>query len=358
MLHFNKNTIKYKYKKAESEDMFTIHVVNSVKGGCGKSTFCLFLENYLLKKKEEYENKMKKQKAEDELIYHDPIIVDLDLSGSSWYRNNKEFLRNKNVKFIGDLIDDFGRYIKKEYIFQINESITENDSSKGMEEIVLAERILEIVMADPEEAGKIKDEQLDLFENSICRLIEALEAKGKTDIILDMPPGYEDYTERIVKHLLFDLSSPLYKKYVIPGSNKTEYKVKFYMMSCIDGSMEGNAKYISDFYTKASYSAVVENLDKDEIYFIINDIQDAYKNFKNEVDSDYNTLKANVHNNLSKIYSFDISHLFVIKHLDSKSFDNVIEAILNGSNATKKYLNVMKSDIDVFDFIIKQIIKN
>lgn len=332
--------------------MFTIHVVNSVKGGCGKSTFCLFLENYLLEKQENYAKETDEYKKKN-LVNHNPIIIDLDLSGSSWYRNNKKFIKRKDVKFIDDLIEDFNRNIKREYIFSIEEGITD----KECPETVKKTRILEIVMADPDRAGSIKDEELDLFENSICRLIQALVDKGKTDIILDMPPGYEDYTERIVKHLLFDLSSPLYKKYVIPKSNKTEYEVKIYMLSGIDGAMEGNAKYINDFYTKANYSAVAENLKANNTYFIFNDFQNAYKNFETN-DSEYKVLIKNVSENLKRTYMFDSSRLFVIKYLDSASFDNIIEAIINAFPSEKKYLNITEPDIEIFYSVFDEIFIN
>lgn len=335
--------------------MFTIHVVNSVKGGCGKSTFCLFLENYLLEKQENYTKEIDEDKKKN-LVNHNPIIIDLDLSGSSWYRNNKEFLEIKDVKFIDDLIEDFNRNIKQEYIFSIKEGITDMGGEGGNER-VLKRRTLEIVMADPDRAGSIKDEELDLFENSICRLIQALVDKGKTDIILDMPPGYEDYTERIVKHLLFDLSSPLYKKYVIPKSNKTEYEVKIYMLSGIDGAMEGNAKYIKDFHIKANYSAATENLSADNIYFVINDILNVYKTLEGR-EPDYNNLKNLVHKNLSSIYSFDLSHVFVTKRFESNSLINIVGAILNGSQSNKEFLNIMKPDFDIFYSVFNEIFIN
>ncbi len=333
--------------------MFTIHVVNSVKGGCGKSTFCLFLENYLLESQKNNLIETDENKEKD-LVNRNPIIIDLDLSGSSWYRNNKNFLERRDVKFIDDLIEDFNRNIRREYIFRIKENITNREASDSERE----ERYLEIVMADPDRAGNIKGEELDLFENSIYRLIKELVAKGKTDIILDMPPGYESYTERIVKHLLFDLSSSLYKEYVIPDNNKTKYKVKLYMLSGIDFAMEGNVKYINDFYIKANYSAVTENLKADNIYFIFNDFQNSYKNFERS-DPDYGTLITTAYNNLIHIYifkKFKKLNLFVIKYLDSGSFDNIIKAIINPSSGENE-LNIMKPDCEKFYEVFDKIFK-
>ena len=359
--------------------MFTIHVVNSVKGGCGKSTFCLFLENFLLGKKEEFEKAGEKERKK--LIEHKPIIIDLDLSGSSWYKNFEKFLtcnvndkekkkekdkdEDNKAKFLNDLIADYSRYINHNHIFRIKESLNSGaDNSKKV-----GERILEVIMANPDKAGNVKDEEIDLFENSIFRLICDLEHKGKTDIILDMPPGYEAHTERIVKHLLFDLDSPLYREYVVKeegkknvigeklGIGQTEYSVKFYMLSGIDASMRANAKYMSDFYTKANYSSVVGNLENDDIYFVINDIENATKGI---LDSQFeftplcnNTFQENITKNITNIFELNKANLFLIRNTQFMHMKDRVN-VLRGETATS--LNIQTSDLEGFNKVFNKAI--
>lgn len=325
--------------------MFTIHVVNSVKGGCGKSTFCLFLENYFIEKSISEKRDIK------------PIIIDLDLCGSTWYRNNKEFIKNggNNVKFINDLIDDFNRYVKQEHVFRLKEKILTYDGVSG------EERELDFILADPDRAGRIKDEEIDLFENSIYKLIKSLVDCGKTDIIFDMPPGYEEYTERIVKHLLFDLSSPLYKEYIDKTTNKTEYDVKMYMLSCLDGAIISNIKYINDFYTEASYSTATENLKFADIQFIINDVQNAHKNLR-ESDSDYNNIKKGGANLLSTLYT-DIDEnslskkIHVIEYLELNFIEDIMNEVFSLDKPKKKLLEILKANIMAFDNVLNEIFK-
>lgn len=264
--------------------MFTIHVVNSVKGGCGKSTFALFLANYL---QNVYIGKInsintdlcgeQKIKAPEKV---DPIIIDLDLFGSSWYKNHQHLLPKDEIIFINDLIDDFDRYSKKNYISKLNINFVDSDKPVNNNPI-------DVILADSNRAGEIREDQLDLFENSICKLVLTLVERGKTDIILDMPPGYEDYSERIVKHLLFDINSPLYKK----SSDKYEYEyeVKFYMLSILDMSIEANSQYINNLTEMSNYSTDVEKITKSVINFVVNDIENVYENWK-KTDPDYKIL--------------------------------------------------------------------
>ena len=54
----------------------------------------------------------------------------------------------------------------------------------------------------------------DFFENEMIRLIDKLERAGYTDIILDMPPNTEPYSERILESCL-QVDKILYKKHRI-----------------------------------------------------------------------------------------------------------------------------------------------
>ena len=85
--------------------MVRFHVVNSVKGGCGKSTFSLYLANHLT------------------AMGHKTVIIDLDIGGSTWYRGFKQYLvrsttepdetdkeadfRKEETKFLNDLLYEY-----------------------------------------------------------------------------------------------------------------------------------------------------------------------------------------------------------------------------------------------------------
>ena len=199
--------------------MVRFHVVNSVKGGCGKSTFSLYLANYLTAQK------------------HKVVIIDLDIGGSTWYRDFRPHLVNETegfddngkdvdfsiekTKFLNDLFYEYEKKKTRKHIFELNvrdviyEQTNDNDNQESEEKkqkkdgdqqvadnetqaaegdrqktenekqisekmryiIKLHEgdtRKLNVIMTDPQRASCIRDEELDLLEGAICSLVDVI----------------------------------------------------------------------------------------------------------------------------------------------------------------------------------------
>ncbi len=234
--------------------MVRFHIVNSVKGGCGKSTFSLYLANYLHEEKAT------------------PVIIDLDICGSTWYGNNENFIRDEGkCYFINDMFYNAKECLESKHIFKLNIlDSTHTDSS------------LSVIMADSNRLTSMSDETLDLLENVVFKLVKELcnlqydmIQKNKldklkepvTDIIFDMPPGYEKHSEQIIRHLIMDMESKLY--------NKLHFnpKVYVYMLSNVnEATFRANLKYVVDLFSNAKFSMNTDIIKQENIFFILNDI--------------------------------------------------------------------------------------
>lgn len=249
--------------------MLRIHVVNSIKGGCGKSTICFYLADYL------------NQQGLS------PLIIDIDLCGTSWYKNYEGYLgenfSEENYHFVNELIDNFDEAIKGHYIANIKTNTKDGDDPQSGKDI-------KICMANPERNTHIEEVELDLFENAIYKLImnwyaekgkainkdEVSTSKGDKDkekdidIILDMPPGYEAHAERIVNHLLLDVNSPLYRKI---KKDDIKYKILLYMVTGLsESAINLNIGYIKKLFLNQNISKDMSSyLKKENIFFILND---------------------------------------------------------------------------------------
>ena len=98
-------------------------------------------------------------------------------------------------------------------------------------------------------------------------------------VILDMPPSYERHAERVLKHMLTDVESPLYK-----NAQKGEgiysafepYYVNLYMISALSLShVKQNIEYIkalfnNQVYSNALYQQILNN--RFRVRFIGNDV--------------------------------------------------------------------------------------
>lgn len=234
--------------------MVRFHIVNSVKGGCGKSTFSLFLANYL---------------RQEEAM---PIIIDLDICGSTWYSNNINFISDEDeCYFINDMFYNANKCLKSNHIFKLNIS----DSS-------YTDSYLSVIMADSNRLTSMSDENLDLLESVVFKLVKELCSpqydmlqqnkidklkKPVTDIIFDMPPGYEKHTEQIIRHLIMDMESKLYKELDLNP------KVYIYMLSNVnEATFRANLKYVVDLFSNAKFSMNTDIIKPENIFFILNDI--------------------------------------------------------------------------------------
>lgn len=239
------------------EKKLTFHVVNSVKGGSGKSTFSLLLANYYIEHC-------------DELAY----IIDLDVCGSSWKDNYKGYIKN-NAIYLNNLMDDFSKYISREYTHKL---LVQNENSRR-ESIEIP-----LCIYDSSDAKVLDEVEVDLFEEVIKKIIlkiyeDSKPSEKNLNIILDMPPSYEIHAEKILTHLLLDINSRLYID-LVEENGKLPYNIELYMLSSlIPAHIELNYKYIQTFYKGLNYSnqlGAFRNGEKNEAKFhiimVINDV--------------------------------------------------------------------------------------
>ena len=219
-------------------------VMNSVKGGSGKSTLSLLLAAY--------------HAFRPNTVSY---IIDLDIRGTSWKINYGDYLLPKGQShvFVNDLMYDYKRKSGKELFTKINVK-----NGKGETAFIY------LSMGDPNIGNNIgqPDVEEDLFENAVYRLIDRIYSQHSNTnkeeeihVIFDMPPSYDRNAERILKHLLLDVDSTLYQnaqnssgKYAIYD----KYKVNLFMISGLTPAHVAlNRDYVLSFFQKVNYSSAL-----------------------------------------------------------------------------------------------------
>ncbi len=383
--------------------MVRFHVVNSVKGGCGKSTFSLYLANYLTAQK------------------HKVVIIDLDIGGSTWYRDFRPHLVNETegfddngkdvdfsiekTKFLNDLFYEYEKNKTRKHIFELNvrdviyEQTNDNDNQESEEKkqkkdgdqqvadnetqaaegdrqktenekqisekmryiIKLHEgdtRKLNVIMTDPQRASCIRDEELDLLEGAICSLVDEIaihtypyNSDVVIDLIFDMPPGYEEHSEHILMHALMDLGSDLYKKYTSKKDKEGKYKnpVYLYMISVVKPSaLKANIQYVERFYHSSSYSVDIGVLNAKNVFFILNDADAIFAHFiemkgqslQNEGKNLIENIKLSNNINHTGIQACFIKHIHIA--LSEQTYNNMLNKYNNKSPSP--YLLIEETD--------------
>ena len=322
--------------------MFRIHVVNSVKGGCGKSTFSLFLADYLSRKK------MKN------------VIIDLDICGSSWFLGNKPFLeKDDKCCFLTDLILDYKGNITRDHVFKI----------KTGEDVDHPGPVIHVVMSDFKNVGAFDEEEVDIFESAVLQLIKQFQCitdyeflreqeilepdEPVSDIILDMPPGYEAHSERIVTHLLMDLNSELYSEYhgkddshsEYSGSDNKGYKVYLYMLSGVDqAKVKSNVQYVENLFNELTYSTDTSVLDPERVYYIINNVNAVNVTSKKTL---IDNIKSNcIHATNTKV--------FYIPHINFEFADEMVLHLME-SKPQKGYLTILPDEVAEFSRVFEEL---
>lgn len=244
------------------------HIVNSVKGGSGKSTFALLLADHFIRKNQP------------------TYVIDLDVCGTSWETDFEDFFIKKEVPcYVNELMYQYCTNGFKQNIW--NElKITDKTFN---------ERSLKICLASaPKHNESFDKSEAELLENATYQIIlssinDALSSHPVGDItvhiILDLPPSHEQTVEQICQHLLFDQSSNL-KQYFLEKNKNTanddytyKYKVQFYMITPADqpSALQKNTDYIQNLLSrKRKYSSNILAFDGNnelqfKICFVLND---------------------------------------------------------------------------------------
>lgn len=323
-------------------------VINSIKGGCGKSTYTLMAADY-------YQNK------ENQLSY----IIDLDWYGSSWYSNYKIYYENKdNVRFLNEALLDSKKFISKEYVGILKVApYPEHDTDYDK---------IKVCMVDPDKVD-IGDVEVDLFENTIYLIIKNIIEQNldiicskKDDekqsmnkdlhIILDMPPSYEACSNRILNHLLMDQISDLY---LLLTKKKLKFEVRLHMISALSPShIKLNKNFLINFINDRTYSSLIEILNNKgdlKVYFIVNDLYNLLKDVARSDPFDSVKTALDVENKNEKI--FDDYKSFQYAYLNHLDFHNMNEQILNNisleGSGGSKFINIDPGARKEFEVFIK-----
>ena len=249
-----------------------IHIVDSVKGGSGKSSFsaklCCAL-NYSGRK---------------------ACVIDLDLLGTSWYHLYFKAVSTHTPKdeivYLNDLVDDFDYYIKTVYMQQINF----NFSGTALQ--------VDVILANENENAKRKyritdkanttDISFSFFSNIVFRLIDVLK-NSYTDIILDMPPNSDPYSDKVLHECLrpgFEFQTSVY---MVSSLNLAHVKSTFYWYTDLIYNTTSQhivskndfAEYFSDIYISSdSHKERRKNWlekSKNKFFIVFNNISNTDK---------------------------------------------------------------------------------
>lgn len=257
---------------------FDFHVVSSVKGGCGKSTFALYLADYLAS--------LKNTK--------DVYLIDLDTGGTSWYDDYREYLDRNETDgiFLNDIIDNV-KIVKNRSPWWHFTNSDESEWMNSFEGINGKIQNVNLCIADPQKRKGTEDYQIDLFEQAVSSLIEneilnndkytwlvdknrnkSGKNYGKVHIILDMPPGVESKAERVFRYWL--------PKKI--GNSPKDNALRLYILSTLTtSSISANWEYVVSLFNPVSYKDWLiqvrrsENIAFSTISIILNDISDFRK---------------------------------------------------------------------------------
>lgn len=243
-------------------------VVNSVKGGSGKSTFSLFLA------------------ACHALNEHTRVyVIDLDLRGTSWEKNYRNCIRNhdpgkEGFPYINDLLWENTACETRQIFVSLPVAVPSSGTEDTAE--------VKLCMCRPGIQNNIDDVEVDLFENAIFHLIQVIFAEVAKEnagteqlrIVFDMPPSYEKHAEQILKHLLLSTNSELYKKAFEknwPGFEP--YTINLYMLAALSQAhIDQNELYVARSVNQRQYSSAMYGLTdfhgkcRLQIRFIGNDV--------------------------------------------------------------------------------------
>lgn len=222
-----------------------IHIVGSVKGGSGKSTFSAKLCCSLA------------------LQGKRPCIIDLDLLGTSWkhiYENSiveYKFKLNRDLIYLNDLIKDFDYFKDMFYIQKINIELSSGLAVKYPDTYKDGEFYMHSIFCDPSPTAKkayqFSDKaytptiSYDVFHDGILELLKLLERKKYTDVILDMPPNTDPYSEKV-------LNTCLREKWDLPFEQSTN----LYMVSNINPAhIKSTLEWYHNFINKNDVTNIV-----------------------------------------------------------------------------------------------------
>lgn len=211
------STIEKGQEKNDNKKGRTFNFVNSIKGGCGKTTFSVFLANYLCiceikangdntsnesggqKDGKGTQHEDGKQKASNSSVEHDEcIIFDMDFQGTSmeslfwgpfdWTSGKASFKNAYGHKYLNAAIREDGK---------IDDYIVHNPLTE--------EIILDVVFADSDVKAKERLRispkmgyspvvQYNIFKGGLLRFLNKFKNREYKHFIFDMPPNSDGFS--------------------------------------------------------------------------------------------------------------------------------------------------------------------
>ena len=230
-------------------------VINSVKGGSGKSTVSLLLATCL--------------QHDGAKVY----VIDLDLHGSSWHTNFfKESWRTADIAWVNDWMED-AEYIKKTNPFvsiDVSVKITEHDTK---------EYHIPLAIVNTDKPIVVDEIETDLFERAIFQIINRIISEESSEgdtvavhIVMDMPPSNEVHAERVLNHLLMDTESPLVQAFNDAENSYKDfdpYVVQLIMLSSVSGAhLKLNEHYIDRFAKARTFSSLLDEFIRNDRFHL------------------------------------------------------------------------------------------
>lgn len=235
------------------------HIIDSIKGGCGKTTFAIMLTEYLERQYSEKKDERKEEIGSGE--YKHACLLDVDFVGTG-------------------MIDLFFSQIQKEEYLKNHIYLTDKirgfqvEDGQYISSFPICQRTLYVGFGDPNFKTKEKFRcsskynyttviGYGIFRSGIKKILEkgALEQQieGKIgSIVLDMSPGLDAYSES-VKESIFDKRHSSFLE--------TSDRRNYYLMVGMDYSHLSSAKdYFSEFLRGEDKKSA------DQIFIVFDDV--------------------------------------------------------------------------------------
>lgn len=304
------------------------HIVNSVKGGSGKSFMSLLLASY-------FQITSDTEKSEDKKAM--VCVIDLDINGSSWLKDYNSFLDNN------------GTYIQ-DHMYS-NRVISIEEAKKLKIQYENETHCIPLFLTNSTKHGELSTCELDLFEHAIFRIVKEIrehDSNKEIHIILDMPPSREKHAERIISHLLMDVNSQLYKEFKKDGSMSPYRIFHYFMCTYMPAHIELNQEYFLEFVKNISFSDSLNEFIKNSCYkfiFVLNNVRGVLNKLDGLAIAKY-----------KEIMFDDIQNDCAIKELPNFDIDFESAVLLSVINGASNNSLVIKSDMmTVIDGILRSI---
>lgn len=237
------------------------NIVDSVKGGCGKSTFAIMLALALDKiNADDVISRDKSKKLSD--IYPNTCLVDVDLQGTALqyllFGNGYRDVRDKDMAYYNEKIVLLDKKFKK-FVDRCN----------------WGERKFDLVLCSPEQAVKncyrSLSKQNDTpeimcgsFRYGFRNMLSRLQERGDycyDHIIFDMPPNSDGYSDAVFYNILHSDNCIMDKE--------CGDKCNLFLMQTLDiGHRLATMKYFNDLATREQYPKI------DKLFLVYSDFLD------------------------------------------------------------------------------------